>query len=405
MTTLRLVFAFIRRSPLGWAFHVLTLALGVGLTAAIILFGNALDDRFKNDIAGIDLVVGAKGSPVQLITSAIFQADIPTGNIPLETAERLAKNRMVAASAMVLLGDNVKGLRIVGATEGYPAFYGASLARGAWYAAPMEVVLGSAAAETLNLDVGATFVGQHGLTGGGEMHGEFPYRVTGVLNETGTVIDRLVLTVPESVWRIHEHEAKEEAEEKGEAAAAEPRPREVTALLIKYRSAMGAVTLPKLAAEMPDIQAAAPPVEAARLRSLLGTGAALMTWLAIALLAVSGIGFVISLFAAIQQRRRELALLRTIGTTPARLLGIVLLEASLLGLLGGIIGLALGRLLAGAIASAAGAHGGPVLAIAAFGPFDLAVIGAALALSLIAAAGPALSAYRTDPAQILKAAA
>lgn len=404
MTTVRLVLAFVRRNPLSWAFHVLTLALGIGLTTAIILLGNALDDRFKRDIAGIDLVVGAKGSPLQLITSAIFQADIPTGNIPLDVAERIAKNRMVAASAMILLGDNVKGLRIVGTTDGYPELYGASLARGAWYAGPMEVVLGSAAADILNIDVGGTFVGQHGLTGGGEMHSEFPYRVTGVLNETGTVIDRLVLTVPESVWRIHEHEAKEEAAEKGEAAATE-HPREVTALLIKYRSAMGAVTLPKLVSAMPDIQAAAPPVEAARLRSLLGTGADLMTWLAIALLAVSAIGFVISLFAAVQHRRRELALLRTIGTTPGRLLGIVFLEASMLGLLGGVAGLALGRLLASAGAAAAGEHGGPVFAIAPFGPVDLAVIAAALLLSLIAATGPALSAYRTDPAQILKAAA
>ncbi len=402
MSTLKLVLAFIRRSPLSWAFHVLTLALGVGLTSAIILLGHALDDRFARDIAGIDLVVGAKGSPLQLITSTIFQADIPTGNIPLDVAERIAGNRLVAASAMVLLGDNVKGFRIVGSTKAYPDLYGAQLESGAWYAAPMEVVLGAAAARALGLGIGDSFVGQHGLGEGGEMHSEFPYRVTGILAETGTVMDRLVLTAPESVWRIHDHEAQELAEEQGHAAA--ERPREVTALLIRYRSAMGAVTLPKLVSAMPDVQAAAPPVEAARLRALLGTGADLMTWLAIALLAVSATGFVISLFSAIRQRRHELALLRTIGTTPARLFGIVLLEASLLGLLGGLIGLALGRFLAMTGAAAAGAHGGPVFALAPPGAFDLAVIGAAMGLSLFAAAGPAISAYRTDPAQILKAA-
>lgn len=401
MTTLGLIRAFIRRNPLGWAFHVLTLALGVALTAAILLLGQALDTRFQRDIAGIDLVVGAKGSPLQLITSAIFQADVPTGNIPLEAAEKLARHPTVAAAAMILLGDNVKGLRIVGARADYPKFYNASLAQGAWYAAPMEVVLGADAAAKLNLDIGATFVGQHGLTSGGETHSEFPYRVTGILAPTGTVIDRLVLTAPESVWRIHDHEAEELAAEQG--VAAEARPREVTALLIRYRSAMGAVTMPKLVNALPDMQAAVPAVEAARLRTILGAGADLMTWLAAALLLVSAAGFILSLFAAIQQRRRELALLRTIGASPSRLFGVVMLEGGALGALGGCFGLVLGRFLAGLGAGAAAGQGGPTLALAAPGLFDALVVGAAILLSLVAAAGPAISAYRTDPAQTLKA--
>src|SRR5262249_56706896 len=116
MNLAKLVFAFIARKPLTWAFHVITLALGVGVVVAVVLLSQALDNRFNRDIAGVDLVVGAKGSPLQLIMSALFEIDIPTGNIPLSTAETLEHNPLVRQAAPVSLGDSVGGLRIVGTT-------------------------------------------------------------------------------------------------------------------------------------------------------------------------------------------------------------------------------------------------------------------------------------------------
>lgn len=400
MNLAKLVFAFVRRKPLTWAFNVLTLTLGVGVVVAVILLSQALDNRFNRDIAGVDLVVGAKGSPLQLIMSALFEIDIPTGNIPLSTAQTLEHNPLVRQAVPVSLGDSVHGLRIVGTTPAYATLYNASLARGRWWDQPLQVVLGADAARILHLDLGGTFAGQHGLAAGGEMHAQFPYRVVGVLAPTGSIIDRLVLTDTQSVWAIHEHEAVAEAAEQGAAPVAHER--QIMALLIRYKGALGAVMLPQMARALPDVQAAVPALEAARLNQLLGAGASVLRWFGIALLALSALGFFIALFAAVQQRQRELALLRVLGAGGATLLAVTMLEALLLGALGGVLGIAVGRAMAVIATQAASAHGGPSLPLPVFGPVEAIALAAAIALSIVAALAPSILAARIDPAETLK---
>ncbi len=206
MNQVKLIAAFIRRRPLTWGFHALTLALGVAVLTAVLALNAVLSGRFQRDLGGIDLVVGAKGSPLQLIMSAVFQLDQPTGNIPLGIAQMLARNRMVQRAVPVSLGDNVGGFRIVGTSTQYPKIYDAKLAAGRWWSAPMEAVVGAQANERLRFAVGQVFVGDHGLAPGGESHRDTPYRVVGILAPTGAVIDRLVLTDTASVWKVHEHE-------------------------------------------------------------------------------------------------------------------------------------------------------------------------------------------------------
>ena len=123
MTLFKLVAAFIRRQPLAWGFHVLTLSLGVAIVTALLALGSGLSGRFERDLAGIDLVVGAKGSPLQLILASVFQLDRPTGNIPLAAAETLSRNQMVRLAVPVSLGDNVGGFRIVGTSPAYGEIY------------------------------------------------------------------------------------------------------------------------------------------------------------------------------------------------------------------------------------------------------------------------------------------
>jgi putative ABC transport system permease protein len=395
----KLVFAFIGRKPLTWAFHALTLALGVAVITALLLLSRGLNDRFDRDLAGVDLVVGAKGSPLQLILSTVFALDNPTGNIPLETAQKLQRFPLFKVVVPVSLGDSVGGYRIVGTQPGYGQLYDARIAAGAWWTQPMQVTVGAEAARQLHLHLGQTFAGAHGLARGGELHADTPYTVVGILRPTGAIIDRLVLTDTASVWRVHEHEAvKEEGLTPDEASAH----REVTALLIKYRSAMGAVMAPRLIQQEPGLQAAVPAIEMARLNSLLGTGTQVLQDFGWGLLALSALGFFVALFSAVSQRRRELALLRALGARPARLFGLVAGEGLMLGLLGGIVGLGLGRA-AAAITAAASAHsGGPALAIAAFGATDLLILAGAAALSLAASLLPGLLAYRLNASLALQ---
>lgn len=415
MNIAKLVFAFVLKKPLTWAFHVLTLALGVGVVVAVVLLGQALDNRFSRDLAGIDLVVGAKGSPLQLIMSSLFQLDVPTGNIPLATAERISNNPLVALAVPISMGDNVGGVRIVGTTPAYGDLYHARIIAGEWWRAPMQVVLGAEAARTLRLHLGDSFVGQHGLSTGGESHAETPYVVVGLLAPTGAVVDRLALTSTESVWRVHEHHDAEHEEAESHVEAGEhahegantdedhhESAREVTALLVRYKSAMGAVMLPRFVAAMPDIQAAIPAIEAGRLNVLLGTGADVLRAFGIGLLVLSALGFFVALFAAVQQRQRELVLLRALGARRTLLLAVVALEATLLGALGGALGIALGRIAGAVAAHSASANGGPLLTLPPLGTFEVSVFLFAALLSLAAALAPAIVAARVDPSSALK---
>ncbi len=401
MNSPKLVSAFIARNPLTWAFHVLMLSIGVAIVLSVLLFSRAIDDRLTRDLAGVDLVVGAKGSPTQLILSTLFATDIPTGNIPLSAAEQISKSPLVRESVTLSLGDNISGYRIVGTQPKYASFYRATLDQGQFWTAPFEVVVGADAAHVLKLSVGSKFVGQHGLTGGGETHDEFPYLVVGILKPTGAAIDRLVLTDPQSVWRIHEHEAVEIAEESGQPAGPS-RPREVTALLIRYKSAMGALMMPRQIVAMPDLQGAIPAQEAARMTALTGTGTDVLRWLGLGLLAISALGFCIALANAVHQRRGELALLRVLGIAPLSLVGIVVLEALMLGVLAGGLGVAIGRTMTWLGSTAIAQNGGIMLKAPQLGLLDVMAVGVAIALSFLAALIPAALAYRTDPAQALK---
>jgi putative ABC transport system permease protein len=193
--------------PLTGVLNLVLLTLGLASVAFVLLARGALSQAFERDLAGIDLVVGAKGSPMQLILSGVFHIDQPTGNVALAEVQALSRQPLVAEVIPLSLGDAVGGFRIVGTTPAYLAHYGATLAQGTGWSAPMQAVLGAQAERALRLSVGQQFVGSHGLGGGGHAHAASPYTVTGVLAPCGCVLDRLVLTATESVWQVHAHHA------------------------------------------------------------------------------------------------------------------------------------------------------------------------------------------------------
>lgn len=409
MTTWKLVIAFIRRRPLSWALHVVTLAIGLAVVLALVQVERAAQARLTRDLASVDLVVGAKGSPLQLVLSAVLQADAPTGNIPLAEAEKIARSPLVKLAVPVSMGDSYRGARIVGTTPDYLQIYGGKLASGRPWARPMEAVVGSEVARRLDLRIGKTFIGSHGLIDSGQQHDHAPYKVVGVLAPTGSVADRLILVDLASVWAVHgesEPPADDHDHHHHDAEqAAAPADRQVTALLIQYRSPMGAVTLPARVRAIPDLQAAAPPVEMARLFSLLGPGLELLRALGAVLLVLAAAGFLVGLIGAVGQRRRDIALLRALGMSARRVFLLLTTEALLLGLAGGVLGVAGARLLVFLGAGlAAPTLGGAGLVQPPVGAAELLSVMAAVGLALAAAAGPAWIASRSDPAQDLSGA-
>lgn len=398
MKTLHWAWQFLWSRPLAAALNLLLLSLGLASITLVLLVNHQIQQAFARDLAGIDVVVGAKGSPLQLILSGVFQIDTPTGNVPLADVQALQANPQVAKLIPISMGDSFKGYRIIGTTPDYLSHYAGVMASGAMWQAPMQAVLGAKVARDTGLRVGDGFVGSHGLGGGGHAHGQTPYTVTGVLAPSGSVMDRLILTATESVWRVHE---KDTALDAADQKILEEE-REVTLALIQYRSPLAAVTFPRFINTATNMQAASPALEVSRLLGLIGIGADVLRAFAGVLLLTAGLGVFIALWSAVRERRADLALLRMLGAAPRQLAALLWCEALWLALLATLLGLALGQGVAALLAVALDVDKSISLAALNW-PVDLLAV-PALALGVAAASAllPTWEAYRVNVFELLQ---
>ncbi len=285
------------------------------------------------------MVIGAKGSPLQLVLSSVLHIDNPTGNILLKEALKIGKNRMVKEIIPVSYGDNYKGFRILGTSENYLNAYGATLQEGQLYKKSFEAVIGSYVAKKMGLEINDTFASAHGLAENViETHTENPFTVTGILKPTGSIIDHLIITNLESIWEVHEHHDENTHHHH------EEEPKEITSLLVKFRNPIGALQTSRFINEKTTMQAAIPKFEIDRLMEFLGVGFSTINGIAIAILLVAGLSIFINLVKTVRERKQELALLRTYGANTFQLVKLVFLEAFFLSLLGTCLGWLLGRI-------------------------------------------------------------
>ena len=398
MKTLSLSWRYLWARPLAALLNVLLLGLGLASITFLLLVAHQVERAFDRDLAGIDVVVGAKGSPMQLILSGVLHLDVPPGNVPLAAVNALQKNPLVAEVIPISLGDNFQAYRIVGSSLAYPAHYGAVLAQGRLWSAPMEVVLGATVAHKLGLRLGDSFVGSHGLGAGGHAHGDSAYTVVGVLAANASVLDRLILTDTASVWKVHEDYSAADDEDR----KAMEEEREVTMALVRYKSPLAAMSFPRWVNTSTEMQAAAPALEVTRLLHMLGLGTDVLRAFAGMLLLTAGLSVFIALWNAVRERRGDLALLRMLGAPPARIAALLLTEALWLGLMAALLGLALGQCFVLALGWMLGLDQSLLLAGALWPAELLWVPALALGVSLGAALLPALGAYRSDVLQLLQ---
>ncbi len=402
MKTIALSWRYLWSRPLGAALNVLLLSLGLASITFLLLVSFQLSKAFDKDLAGIDVVVGAKGSPMQLIMSGVFHIDVPPGNIPLKAVKALEKNPMVAAVIPMSLGDNLRGFRIVGTSAAYIDHYGAALAQGHLWDAPMQVVVGAIAAKKLGIQVGNTFVGSHGLGGGGHEHADNPYTVVGLLQPSGTVIDRLIVTDTASIWHVHEEHANHADGDVDEAPVPDDE-RQVTMALIRYKTPLAAMSFPRMVNTTTEMQAASPAVEISRLLNMLGIGTDVLRAFAGVLLLTAGLSVFIALWSAVRERRSDLALLRMLGAPPAKIAALLLGEALWLGVLSALIGVAGGQALTALIGWMLQLDNSLLIGGLVWPAELLWVPALACAVSLAAAILPALGAYRVSVLELLQA--
>jgi putative ABC transport system permease protein len=387
--------------PLNTALSIILLTASVAIITLLILLEKQFEKKFNDNIEGIDLVLGAQGSPLQLILSSVYQVDAPTGNIDYAEAKKWMHNPMVRTAIPLAFGDNYRGFRIVGTTPDYLTKYDAKVKDGKLFEKNFEVVIGSAIAEKMGLKVGDKFFGSHGDAEEGELHDEHAYIVVGIASHTDKVIDNLILSNIPSVWAMHDHEhaegeeghdhegsATEAHDHEGHGHAAEEgaehdqkdghdhdaaiaagaddhddhdhvgeahdhdheeaviseEGKEITSVLIKFKGPRGVAMWPRMIAQNTKMQAASPAIEINRLFTLFGIGLDALQYLAYGIMLISGISIFIALFNTLKERKYEFALLRVNGASRLQLLSLVLIESLLLCVTGFIFGTIVGRI-------------------------------------------------------------
>ncbi len=418
MSILHLSWKNILNKPLNLVLNLVLFALGVGLISLLLLVNVQLEDKFEKNFAGIDLVIGAKGSPLQLILSSLYHLDAPTGNMPVsESKAFLNPKHPIFKSAIPLsLGDSHRGYRIVGTNTGFIDLYEAKFADGKLFEENMEVVVGSTVAKNLNIKLADEFKSSHGLIEDENLVHEdaAPFKVVGILEKTGSVIDQLIVTKTQSIWAVHDehsNEAEESAEhdeaghehEHDEAEHSEDLPltsyedKSITSLLVKFKGRnIQALNMARNINENTNFQAATPAIEINRLYTLLGVGEEALKAMALLIIFVSGLSIFISLFSSLRERKYELAVMRTLGARPGFLFQLIIFEGIIIAVLGYFCGIAL-------------SHGSMVLladfleksyrydfSAAIFLKEEIYIFGGSLVIGIIAAIIPAFQASKTD---------
>lgn len=404
MTFVVLAFAYLRRR---WGQAVLSIlvgALGIAAVTTALVGFDALPRAARRAWGGVDLVVGPKGSALDLVLCCALHVSDPRGLVSTKAAMAMVTNPMVRVAVPIALGDNIDGWRILGSKPEILDLYRARLADGVAWTDKLQAVLGASAARALKFKIGDSFVGAHGLAAGGELHDKFPYRVVGILQPTGSALDRLVLTDIETVRYVHVEQAKAEKAEKGTTDEEEiPNlPDAATAIIAAFRVPTAAAFLPRQIDATDNLSAASPSFEIARLIGYARPLTAAVSALGLLLVIIAASGAAIGLMATMNARTRDLALLRALGASRAKIATVAFAEAGMIA----AAALVLGAALAGVVLALGGdllADRTGLLLRPEVGPTDIAtVLVGTIVIATAAAAFPALRAIHTEIEELLQ---
>ncbi len=404
MSFVALAFAYLRRRWGQALLSILVGALGIAAVATAMVGLDALPRAARRAWGGVDLVVGPKGSALDLVLCCALHVSDPRGLVSVKAATAAVSNPAIRAAAPISLGDNIDGWRIVGTTPALLDVYRARLAEGQVWTDKLQAVLGASAARALGFRIGDSFVGAHGLAAGGELHDKFPYKVVGILQPTGSALDRLVLTDIETVRYVHVEQAKAEMAESGttDEAPIANLPDAATAIVAAYRMPTAAAFMPRQIDATDTLTGASPTFEIARLAGYARPVTVAVTALGLLLVVIAACAAALGLLATMNARTRDLALLRALGASRAGIATVAFAEAAMIAMAALVLGgaLAFGLLALGAdrLAETTGLLVQPRLE-----PDQIAMLlGGTILVTILAAAFPALRATHTQIEELLQ---
>jgi putative ABC transport system permease protein len=426
----------ILRSLRARLFSTVTTVLMVGIAVALMLvlltMRGAGQKAFERGSGDMHLLVSADDSPLVAVLNGVFYANPPRRAMTWAKYEEIAKSAPFAYAIPTQIGDNFEGIPVL-ATK--PEFFTKfrpnpgeawALADGRFFEKSFEVVLGAQAARQSGLQIGSELHLTHGMSplpaAKGEdhedhdhdenVHNEFTYTVVGILEPTGGSHDRAMFTDLNSTWIIHAHEKRKRA------AGAEIAPtteadltdadRLITGMYLRLITREGsdvASNLPQVFDQLrrdPTIVVAAPRQEIDKLFRIVRNIDTLFFAVAVVVMISSAVAIMLALYNSMEQRRRQIAVMRVLGASAGHVFGLIVTESALIGVLGAALGVALG--LGGSMVAAEVLRSRVGLAIDASLPPGLILYMALVSVLLAAAAGliPAMMAYRTSVAKNLR---
>ena len=409
----------ITTKPLSSGLSVLLMAVSIMIIVLANLTMSQLSSKFNENANKVDLVVGSKGSRMQLVLCNVFHIDQPTGNIPMKSVQFIENHPFVSLAVPISLGDNYKKFRIVGTRASFiNELYDARINEGKIFDNSLEVVVGSKVAKELNLNIGSTFTGSHGIGESIHDHGDFEYEVVGILEQTGEVIDQLLLTPLESVWDVHpdDHQKgtfelsknKKDTHEHhhdhhhDHSHQHEKSSNEITSLLVKYNSPRGKFTLPGSINKKSELMAAEPAIEIQQLFELIQPAVDILIRLSWIIFGLAMISVFITLLNSMKDRKYEIAMMRAGGASSKKIFISVIFESIIISLIGSVLGVVLGHILMELLSGLVLSNYNYDFSGFLFYPVEFLFILGSLFIGMISALYPAYSAYKINIAQTLK---
>lgn len=423
MTLFQIVLKNIKQRKLSAALTIISTLLGVALVIAILVIKQESEDAFNQTATGYELIVAPKGSPLQVTLNTIYHIGLPVNNMPYKTYELISKDRRVKLAIPYVMGDNYKNFRIIGTSEKifsefeYQKGKKYTFQTGSPFQKDNEAVIGSDVAEKTGLKTGDSFIGSHGIEAYeyAEEHGEHKFVVRGILNKTFTPNDKVIFIPMESVWEMHYHEQENvidtihagHGHETGEVHEHQiPGERKtVTSILVSLKSP---VYFDLLRRQINDdkfeginAQAIIPVLEIMQLFEIIGNINSVLLIVAYLVIFVAVISILVSIYNTINERKRDIAIMRALGASRGKIFGIIILEGLFISLIGAVLGIFAGHFAVYLFSPVISAKTGILMTGLTFNIFELYLVLGTIILASLVSILPAVKAYRTDVAKNL----
>lgn len=384
------------------ALTVFAIAVSVALLLGVQMLRTSAKQSFAGTISGTDLVVGPRSGPVNLLLYSVFHIGEPTANVSWASYRLVAQHRDVAWTVPLSLGDSHRGFRVVGTDRGYFDHYRYAgrqplhFAKGAPFDTVDETVLGAQVAKSLGYRIGDRVVLSHGLGAGSFVqHDSVPLRVAGILAPTGTPVDRVVHVGLDTLDAVHvpaAHAAVEYSQSTGGAGAHAA----ITAFLVGMKSRDTVLVMQRALNEYRGeaLQAVIPGVALAELWRVVGVADRALLAVAACVALAGLLGMLAAILTSLNERRREMAILRSVGARPRHIAGLLVLEAGMLAAAGVALGVVLSYALQMLARPWIASRYGISLAVGPLTWVEAAILAAVVVAALLLGAYPAWRAYR-----------